>query len=75
MMLGCLRHNDMLSLKEIVSIREIIPNTLLEGETRETIYPHDRFEIEGTLYRVNSMNKHLNTTSFSAVVQTLPSLG
>lgn len=47
----------MLSLHEIVWIKELIPHQSIEGVTREVVYPHDRVEIEGIVYRVDSMSK------------------
>lgn len=50
----------MLSLHEIVWIRELVAHQSVEGVTRERVCPHDRIEIEGVVYRINYMNKQLD---------------
>jgi hypothetical protein len=52
----------MLSLKHIIEIAELVPGISVKGISRETVFPHDLLEIEGSTYRVDSLEKLSNNT-------------
>lgn len=56
----------MLSLKELISIEEVVPSQSVKGKTRQKMFPMDMFKIEDRHYRVNQMSVVGNVTEFSA---------
>ena len=46
----------MISLKDIISIEEVISHVSVRGKTRVLPFPHELLEIEGQTYRINYMS-------------------
>lgn len=59
--------NGMIHLKDIISIKELIPHESVAGQTRVIPWPHDILEIEGQIYRINYMNKINDSYEFTAI--------
>ncbi len=56
-----------LKLKDIIWIRELVPQESVECLTRQRVMPLDIFEIEGIFYRINFMEQIKDDWHFTAI--------
>jgi len=58
----------MLNLKDIIWIKEVEPHVVVEGLTRQRLWPLETFDIAETKYRVNGLEKLGDNYHFVAII-------